>query len=91
LKEERDEVVWDSSASEQILNEDDQLMVFTCGRRTFMPHQLAFKLMRRVRFKQQLDINRSVWDVARFVSTQLPNFLVFHALERPFMHLTVCC
>ncbi len=74
VKEERDEVVWDSSASEQILNEDDQLMVFTCGRRTFMPHQLAFKLMRRVRFKQQLDINRSVWDVARYVCTKLPNF-----------------
>ncbi len=52
-------------------------MVFTCGRRTFIPHQLAFKLMRRVRFKQQLDINRSVWDVARYSCTKLPNVQFF--------------
>ncbi len=65
LQTEREEVVVDSATREQVLNEDDQLLVFTCGRRSFMPHQLAIKLMQRVRFKQLLDVERDVWEVVR--------------------------
>ena len=59
-------MVVDSATKEQVLNEDDQLLVFTCGRRTYMPHQLAIKLMRRVGFKQHLDVNRNIADVVRY-------------------------
>ncbi len=31
----------------QILNEEDKLMLFTTGRKTYMPHQLGIKLMTR--------------------------------------------
>jgi hypothetical protein len=56
----------DNVTKEQVLNEDDQLFIYTCGKRTFMAHQLAIKLMRRVGFKQHLDINRNIWEVARY-------------------------
>ena len=57
------EVVVDE-AKEEILNENEKLMIFTTGSRTYQAHQIGIKLMSKVKFRTKLNIPENIFEAA---------------------------
>ena len=57
------EVVVDE-AKEEILNENEKLMMFTTGSRSYQPHQIGIKLMSKVKFRTKLNIPENIYEAA---------------------------
>jgi hypothetical protein len=63
----REEVVVDetSETKEEVLNENDKLLVFTTGAKTYQAHQVGIKLMSKVKFKKKLNIPKDILQHAK--------------------------
>ena len=46
------------------MNENEKLMIFTTGSRTYQPHQIGIKLMSKVKFRTKLNIPENIFEAA---------------------------
>ena len=63
----KEEVVVDeaSDGKEEVLNENDKLMIFTTGTKTYQAHQIGIKLMSKVKFRKKLNIPENIFKYTR--------------------------
>ena len=54
-----------NEAKEEILNENEKLMIFTTGTRTYQAHQVGIKLMSKVKFRTKLNIPENIFEAAQ--------------------------
>ena len=54
-----------NEAKEEILNENEKLMIFTTGTRTYQAHQIGIKLMSKVKFRTKLNIPENIFEAAQ--------------------------
>ena len=55
-KHKRTEVIYDKKSGKEVINEEDKLLIFTTGRKAWIPHQIGIKKMSKVPFKQTMTI-----------------------------------
>jgi len=49
-----------SSCSEEVLDPRDKWLIFTCGAKTFTPHQIGFKRIKPMSFNERIDTGPSL-------------------------------
>jgi len=66
-EEQKEDIIVDETVGEEVLNEDEKLLIFATGVKTYMPHQIGIKLMSKIKFKRKLNIPK---DIKAFVTEQ---------------------
>ena len=63
----KEDVVVDeaSDGKEEVLNENDKLMIFTTGTKSYQAHQIGIKLMSKVKFRKKLNIPENIFKFTR--------------------------
>ena len=59
-KQKKSETIVDATIGKEILNEDEKLLIFTTGRKTWLPHQVGVKLMSKIQFSRTLAIPKDL-------------------------------
>ena len=59
-KKSKTETIVDKTIGKEILNEDDKLLIFTTGRKTWLPNQVGVKLMSKIPFSKKLVIPNDI-------------------------------